>query len=134
MRGGRVGCVGGERRPPVLRRSYGLWECVACSDELRSRSHHPNTVYTHGANGDGTVIYTPDADWYGNDTLTYTISGFAGDDSFQYTLSDGDPTTADATATVNVTVQAVPSTLEYTSTTLPINIGDLKTVSSRIGN
>ena len=46
------------------------------------------------ANGDGTVTYTPD-------------SGFSGDDSFDYTVSDGNGGTA--TGTVSVGVEAAPS-------------------------
>jgi len=70
-------------------------------------------------NGDGTVTYTPDP-------------GTSGLDSFTYTITDGDPGTPDATATVSVDVQSIPSELEFSSTGDPRNIGDLKIVSSPI--
>lgn len=74
---------------------------------------------TNGAvidNGDGTVTYTP-------------YPGVSGLDSFTYTITDGDPGTVDATATVTVDVQTIPSELEFISSGDPKNIGDLKTVS-----
>ncbi|NQU19718.1 MAG: tandem-95 repeat protein [Candidatus Nealsonbacteria bacterium] len=77
---------------------------------------------TNGSGGtvvhdDGSVTYTPNEGFIGPDTFTYTISDGYGGEAIGY---------------VNVEVNAIPSTMEFTSTALPINIGDLKTVSSSI--
>ncbi|MCP9273565.1 tandem-95 repeat protein [Mycolicibacterium arenosum] len=61
---------------------------------------------TASVNADGTVKYTPAAD-------------YNGPDSFTYTLDDGDPTTVDPTATVNISVAPVndaPTVVTSTST------------------
>ncbi len=77
--------------------------------------------------GSGGTVVVDD----GNETVTYTPSvGFIGPDTFTYTISDGYG--GEAIGHVNVEVNAIPSTMEFTSTALPINIGDLKTVSSSI--
>ena len=65
--------------------------------------------------------------------MTYTPApGFSGSDSFVYTISDGDPGTANTDATVTIDVQTVPSELEFSSSGDPIHIGDNKTISSPI--
>lgn len=87
-------------------------------------SELPLTVIgvTHGAqgtvfnNGDGTVTYTPNLNFNGGDTFTYTIVDVAGNS---------------ATATVNVTVNAVndpPSAVNDTATTgedTPVTTGNV---------
>jgi subtilisin-like proprotein convertase family protein len=69
----------------------------------------------------------------GNGALTYTPTGVEpGSDSFTYTITDGDPLTADATATVTINVLAAGGQRVYTSADGPMNIGDLKTVISTV--
>lgn len=67
----------------------------------------------------------------GNGTLTYTPTGVEpGSDSFTYTISDGNGGTASATVTVDVL--AAGGERVYTSEHGPLNIGDLKTVTSTV--
>jgi probable HAF family extracellular repeat protein len=82
--------------------------------------------FTQGAegtvvdNGDGTLTYTP-------------VTAAAGSsDTFTYTITDGDPLTANATATVTIDILAAGGERVYTSSDGPLNIGDLKTVTSII--
>jgi hypothetical protein len=79
------------------------------------------TQGTHGTvtdNGDGTLAYTP------------VSAAPASTDTFTYTITDGDPLTADATATVTIDILAAGEERVYTGEDGPLNIGDLKTVTS----
>ncbi len=58
-------------------------------------------------NGDGTVTYTPDADFNGTDTFEYTL-----------VVTDANGDTSSETATVTVTVGAVDDVVDDTATTL----------------
>ena len=60
------------------------------------------------SNGDGTVTYTPDADYSGSDTVTYTISDGQGGSSTAMVAVTITP--------VNDTPRAVPVPLVYTTT------------------
>ncbi len=71
------------------------------------------TQPTHGSaavqtDGSGTVVYTPDADYYGSDSFTYTVKDSEGEVSNEATVtitiegvSDGPPTAEDDNATTN---------------------------------
>ncbi len=71
------------------------------------------TQPTHGSaavqiDGSGTVVYTPDADYYGSDSFTYTVKDSEGEVSNEATVtitidgvSDGPPMAVDDNATTN---------------------------------
>lgn len=78
----------------------------------------------HGSvviNTDGTVTYTPDADYYGNDSFTYTVS-------------DGNGGTT--TATVNITVVRKVASVYVITTVSKTNptVGETITVTFKLGN
>ena len=61
----------------------------------------PLTVSAHTSPSNGTLVLHPDG------SFTYTPdSTFAGDDSFSYTISDGDGGCSTATVAINVTAAA----------------------------
>ena len=100
------------------RRSLGKLSCRKPLKLLSSFTQ--GTDDTVADNGDGTLTYTP-------------VSAAPGSsDTFTYTITDGDPLTADATATVTVDVLAAGGERVYTSVDRPLNIGDLKTVTSTV--
>jgi uncharacterized repeat protein (TIGR01451 family)/LPXTG-motif cell wall-anchored protein len=106
---------------------------VAVAIDVLGNDSDPNddtlTVTPVVVNGpsNGTAVVDPDG------TITYTPApGFAGADSFEYTISDGTDT---ATARVTVTVTAAvtppttsPSSGTATSTTLPVSGATTSTV------
>ncbi|HEX3013691.1 MAG TPA: tandem-95 repeat protein, partial [Methanobacterium sp.] len=82
------------------------------------------TQPNHGAatiNADGTVIYTPNSNWYGLDSFTYTVS-------------DGNG--GIATATVNITVNQAVSDLYIKTTISNLNptTGETFTLTYKLGN
>lgn len=69
--------------------------------------------------GDGTVTYTPNP-------------GFIGNDQFAYAVSDGDPTTPDAWANVDIAVEELATSIVYDYLGDARTIGDDKVVTTTV--
>ncbi|NQT40597.1 MAG: cadherin-like domain-containing protein [Planctomycetes bacterium] len=86
------------------------------------------TITSVDAPANGTVVIDLDGD---SETITFTpTEDFVGVGSFTYTITDGNGSTA--TATVTVDILAAGAERVYTSVDGPLNIGDLKTVTSTV--
>jgi len=76
---------------------------------------------TATVNANGTITYTPDANYYGSDSFTYTVSDVNG---------------GTATATVNITVQKATASI-YVNTLVSKNnptVGETITLTFKLGN
>ena len=82
------------------------------------------TQPVHGTatiNADGTLTYTPNSNWYGSD-------------SFSYTISDGNGGTATATVTITVNQAVSDLYIKTTSSSQNPTVGDTFTLTYKLGN